>query len=36
MDAVLAAADVGCWATYMQAQGGPLVARDDLVVRLCY
>jgi len=36
MDAVLAAADVGCWASYTQAQGGPLVARDDLVVRLCY
>lgn len=36
MDAVLAAADVGCWASYTQAQGGPLVARDDLVIRLCY
>lgn len=36
MDAVLAAADVGDWAAYTQAQGGPLVARDDLVVRLAY
>ncbi|WP_024550785.1 replication endonuclease [Siccibacter turicensis] len=36
MDAVLAAADVGCWASYTQAQGGPLVARRDLVVRLAY
>lgn len=36
MDAVLAAADVGCWATYTQAQGGPLVRRDELIVRLAY
>jgi hypothetical protein len=36
MDAVLAAADVGCWASYTQAQGGALVARRDLVVRLMY
>lgn len=36
MDAVLAAADVGCWASYTQAQGGPLVLREDLVIRLCY
>ncbi|WP_024559765.1 replication endonuclease [Franconibacter pulveris 601] len=36
MDAVLAAADVGCWASYTQAQGGPLVARRDLIVRLAY
>ena len=36
MDAVLAAADVGCWASYTQAQGGPLVSREDLVIRLCY
>ncbi|HCW3132599.1 replication endonuclease [Citrobacter freundii] len=36
MDAVLAAADVGCWASYTQAQGGALVARRDLVVRLAY
>ncbi|EAM3720677.1 replication endonuclease, partial [Salmonella enterica] len=33
MDAVLAAADVGDWAAYTQAQGGALVARRDLVVR---
>src|SRR5690606_29077541 len=36
MDAVLAAADVGDWAAYTQLQGGPLVARRDLVVRLAY
>jgi len=36
MDAVLAAADVGCWASYTQAQGGPLVARRELIVRLAY
>lgn len=36
MDAVLAAADVGDWAAYTQAQGGALVARRDLVVRLAY
>ncbi|HAZ6607294.1 TPA: hypothetical protein J0615_000126 [Escherichia coli] len=33
---VLAAADVGDWAAYTQAQGGALVARRDLVVRLAY
>ncbi|QCT18497.1 replication endonuclease [Jejubacter calystegiae] len=36
MDAVLAAADVGDWAAYTMHQGGPLVARRDLVVRLAY
>ncbi len=37
MDAVLASASVAsCWASYTMAQGGPLVARDDLVIRLCY
>lgn len=36
MDAVLAAADVGDWAAYTQAQGGALVARKDLIVRLAY
>lgn len=36
MDAVLAAADVGDWAAYTQLQGGALVARHDLVVRLAY
>ena len=37
MDAVLAAADVAVdWAAYTEAQGGPLVARADLVVRLAY
>ncbi len=36
MDAVLAAADVGDWAAYTREQGGALVARRDLVVRLAY
>lgn len=36
MDAVLAAADVGDWAAYTHLQGGALVARRDLVVRLAY
>ena len=37
MDAVLAAADIASdWAAYTQAQGGPLVSRADLVVRLAY
>lgn len=37
MDAVLAAASVAVdWAAYTQAQGGALVARCDLVVRLAY
>ncbi|WP_413728688.1 replication endonuclease [Sodalis sp. RH19] len=36
MDAVLAAADIGDWAAYTAEQGGPLVARKDLAVRLDY
>lgn len=36
MDDVLAAADVGDWAAYTQLQGGALVKRRDLVVRLAY
>lgn len=37
MDAVLASASVAsCWASYTMAQGGPLVAREDLMIRLCY
>ncbi|AOE39098.1 replication protein A [Pantoea agglomerans] len=37
MDAVLASASVAsCWASYTMAQGGPLVAREGLVIRLCY
>ena len=37
MDAVLASASVAsCWASYTMAQGGSLVAREDLVIRLCY
>ncbi|EPT6911190.1 replication endonuclease [Cronobacter sakazakii] len=37
MDAVLAAADIASdWASYTELQGGPLVARRDLIVRLAY
>ncbi|EOW6671106.1 replication endonuclease [Cronobacter dublinensis] len=37
MDAVLAAADLASdWASYTHLQGGPLVARRDLIVRLAY
>ncbi|MBE5254154.1 replication endonuclease [Mixta mediterraneensis] len=37
MDDVLASASVAsCWASYTMCQGGPLVARKDLLVRLCY
>ncbi len=36
MNAVLQAADEGNWAAYTQAQGGPWVARCDLVIRLSY
>ena len=36
MDAVLAAADAGDWAAYVHHQGGPLVSRHDLIVRLTY
>ena len=37
MDAALAAASVAsCWASYTMLQGGPLVAREDLLIRLCY
>lgn len=37
MDAALASASVAsCWATYTMLQGGPLVAREDLLIRLCY
>lgn len=37
MDAVLASADLASdWAAYTMAQGGPLVSRADLVVRLKY
>lgn len=34
--AVHDAADVGNWAEYINAQGGPFVKRDDLVVRTYY
>ncbi|MDC9598371.1 replication endonuclease [Xenorhabdus anantnagensis] len=36
VNAVLQAADEGNWAAYTQAQGGPWVARCDLVIRLFY
>ncbi|MDX7999975.1 replication endonuclease [Xenorhabdus sp. Reich] len=36
IDAVLRAADEGNWAAYTQAQGGPWVARRNLVIRLSY
>ncbi|MCC8367159.1 replication endonuclease [Xenorhabdus sp. PB61.4] len=36
MNDVLQAADKGNWAAYIQAQGGPWVARRDLVIRLAY
>ncbi len=36
INAVLQAADEGNWAAYTQAQGGPWVARRDLVIRLSY
>lgn len=36
MDAVCAAADVGCFATYITRQGGVLIPRDRYVVRLAY
>ncbi|MDX7987642.1 replication endonuclease [Xenorhabdus sp. 12] len=36
INAVLQAADKGNWADYTQAQGGPWVARRDLVIRLSY
>lgn len=36
MDAVCAAADVGCFATYIMRQGGVLIPREDYIVRLAY
>lgn len=36
MDAVCAAADAGCFATYIIRQGGVLISRDRYVVRLAY
>ena len=36
MDAVLAAADVGCFATYISRQGGVLIPRDRYTVRIAY
>src|SRR5471032_368853 len=36
MDAVMAAADAGCFATYIMRQGGVLIPRDSYTVRLAY
>ncbi|EFI5666894.1 replication endonuclease, partial [Escherichia coli] len=36
MDAVLAAADAGCFATYIEIQGGVLVPRKDYLIRTAY
>ncbi|WP_392551222.1 replication endonuclease [Orbus wheelerorum] len=36
VDPILAAADVGCWATYTELQGGAMVKRKDLKVRISY
>ena len=36
IDPVLASADVGDWAAYTTHQGGPLVKRKDIKVRLAY
>ncbi|HCN8248284.1 replication endonuclease [Escherichia coli] len=36
MDAVLAAADAGCFATYIEKQGGVLVPRKDYLIRTAY
>lgn len=36
IDAALAAADIGDWAAYTQAQGGPVVQRKNLKVRAHY
>lgn len=36
MDAVCAAADVGCFASYINYQGGVLIPRENYVVRLAY
>lgn len=36
MDAVCAAADVGCFATYITRQGGVLIPRERYVVHLAY
>lgn len=36
MDAVMAAADAGCFATYIMKQGGVLIPRESYVVRLAY
>ncbi|OSK22862.1 putative phage replication protein [Escherichia coli M056] len=36
MDAVLAAADAGCFATYIEKQGGVLIPRKDYLIRTAY
>lgn len=36
LDAVLAAADAGCFATYIMKQGGVLVPRNHHLIRTAY
>ncbi|MGV8925726.1 MAG: replication endonuclease [Ewingella sp.] len=36
MDAVMAAADAGCFATYIMRQGGVLIPRNSYAVRIAY
>lgn len=36
LDAVLAAADVGCFATYIMKQGGVLVPRKNYLIHTAY
>ncbi|AOF14801.1 phage replication protein [Yersinia enterocolitica] len=36
MDAVTAAADAGCFATYIMKQGGVLIPREEYTVRIAY
>lgn len=36
MDAVLASADAGCFATYIEKQGGVLIPRERYTVRIAY
>lgn len=36
MDAVLAAADIGCFASYIEKQGGVLIPRERYTVRIAY
>ncbi len=36
IDAIMAAADVGCFATYIMKQGGVLIPRNQYLVRTAY